>query len=343
MRRKQDLTLSLAELARRIGAEAPDPAVADLTVTGLSDLAEAAATELAFITGAKYMDKALASKAGAFLVPPGLCVEGRPCLTVADVWRSVFAILDIFNPDETTPAGIHPSAVVDPTAEIGANVSIGPLAVIEKGAQIGDNTEIGAQCFIGRNVVIGADSLLHPGVRVLERVEIGARVILHCGVVLGADGFGYKFMDGKIRKLPQVGTVILEDDVEVGANACIDRATFGETRIGAGTKIDNLVQVAHNCKIGPMCVLASQVGLSGSVRTGTGCIFWGQVGLADQLTVGNGVQVFAQSGVKDNIPDGAQFFGYPAGPMGEQARLLAAQKQLPDILKRLRSLEKKVK
>jgi UDP-3-O-[3-hydroxymyristoyl] glucosamine N-acyltransferase len=160
-------------------------------------------------------------------------------------------------------------------------------------------------------------------------------------VVLGADGFGYKPIDGKMRKLPQVGNVVIEDDVEIGANTCIDRATFGETRIGAGTKIDNLVQIAHNCRIGKSCGLAAQVGMAGSVETGDYCMLWGAVGIAPQLKIGAGAEIFARSGVKDDVPAGAKVFGYPAAPMGEMARILAAQKQLPEILKRLRSLEKK--
>jgi UDP-3-O-[3-hydroxymyristoyl] glucosamine N-acyltransferase len=288
------------------------------------------------------MEKALAGKAAAFLTPKGLRVPGRPCLLVPDVWKAVFAVLDLFWPEEAAVRGVHPTAVVDPRAEVGANVSIGALTVIEAGARIGDNVEIGAQCFVGRDARIGEDSLLHPGVRVLERVEVGKRVILHSGVVLGADGYGYKFLDGTLKKLPQVGTVVLEDDVEVGANACIDRATFGETRIGASTKIDNLVQIAHNCRVGRLCSFAAQVGLAGSVRVGDMTMFYGQVGVAENLRIGSGVQILAQSGVKNDVPDGGRFFGSPAGPLNEAARLLAAQRQLPQVLKRLRALEKKV-
>jgi len=343
MRRKRDLQLTLAEIAERLGAEAPAPSDAAVAISGLGDLDEAGPRDLAFVTGPKYMEKALASKAGAFLVPMGQRIKGRPCLAVADVWKSVFVALDLFWPEETPAAGIDPTAVVAREARIGANVSVGPLTVIERGAEVGENVEISAQCFIGRDARIGEGCLLHPGVRVLERVEVGRRVILHSGVVLGADGYGYKFVEGALKKVPQVGTVVIEDDVEIGANTCIDRATFGETRVGAGTKIDNLCQIAHNCRIGRMCGLAAQVGLSGSVRVGDLCMFWGQVGVADQLKIGGGAQILAQSGVKNDVPDGGRYFGSPAAPVGEAGRLLAAQKYLPDILKRLRALEKKAK
>lgn len=342
MRRKNSVSMTLAEIAAKLGGQVPTGESAGIVVSGISDLKEAGPFEIAFITGEKYLSQALQSRAAAFLTPSGFSVEGRECLTVPDVWKSVFALVDLFWPEEPAPAGIHPSAVVDPSALIGARVSIGPLAVVEAGARISDDTEIGAQCFVGRNATIGAGCLLHPSARVLERVQVGARVILHSGVVLGADGYGYKFVDGQYRKLPQVGTVVIEDDVEIGANTCVDRATFGETRIGAGSKIDNLVQVAHNCHVGKSCGMASQVGLSGSVEVGDFCMFWGQVGIADQLTIGAGSQILAQSGLKENVPPGSKIFGYPAGPLNEQARLLAAQKQLPDMLKRLRSLEKKL-
>ena len=342
MRRKKNITLNLAELAAQLRAQVTGAANArDVTLSGICTLEEAGPAELAFVAGDKYLARAAASKAGAFLVTQQTVVPGRPCLVVEHVWKAGLKALDIWYPDEHAPAGAHPSAVVSAAARLGAGVSVGPLAVIEDGAEIGEGAEIGAQCFVGRDARIGAGSLLHPGVRVLERVRVGRGAILHSGVVLGADGFGYEVIEGRGVKIPQVGTVVIEDDVEIGANACIDRAFLTETRIGAGTKIDNLVQIAHNCRIGRSCGFAAQVGIAGSTKVGDGCIFWGQAGIKDNLTIGNRVVLMGQSAPTGDVPDGAVLVGSPARPLPEMARIFAAENRLPDMLKRLRALEKK--
>lgn len=343
MRRKIDLLLTIKEFAERLG-----PQVLDIrndgagTISGFNTLEEASPTDAAFVATQQHAGAALASKAGAFIIPAEVTIEGRACIVVKDVQKAVLTVLNLFYPDQKRPAGIHPTAVIDPTVHIGQGVYIGPLTVVEENVEIGDGVEIGAQCFIARDARIGAGSLLYAGVRVLERVQVGRGVILHCGVVLGADGFGYKLIDGIPTKIPQVGTVVLEDGVEIGANTCIDRAALSETRIGMGSKIDNLVQIGHNCRIGRSCFFAAQVGVSGSTQVGDGSIFWGQVGVADHLKIGSMVQLLAQSGVKDDVPDGVHAFGTPALPVLESARLIAGQKRIPDILKRLRALEKKV-
>lgn len=343
MRRKKKTTLKLGELAERIGGEVVGRAsAASAEVGGISTLSAAEGQDLTFLSGKAYLDEAAKSQAAALLIPEEIEPLEKPCLRVPHLWKAVLACLDIWYPEEPAPRGIHPSAVVDPSAEIGENVAIGPLCVIEAQARIGSNTEIGAQCFVGRASVIGADVLVHPSVRVLESTEVGDRVILHSGVVLGADGFGYEVMDGRGVKIPQVGRVVIESDVEIGANSCVDRAFLTETRIGAGTKIDNLVQVAHNCRIGRSCGIASQVGIAGSSDIGDGCIFWGQVGVKDHIKIGNGVTLMGQSAPKDDVPDGASLVGSPAYPLSEAGRIMTAQRQLPDILKRLRRLEKKV-
>jgi len=343
MRRKNEVTLSLTELAERLdatitGTENPG----DIFLDGLSTLQSAGANDLAFVSNEKYLEKAAASKAGALLTNEKTAPEHHPCLVVGNVWETALAALDIWYPDEKPPAGIHPSAVVDPSALLGRNASVGPLAVIEAGVEIGENAQIGAQCFVGRDSIIGANTLLHPGVKVLERIVVGVNCILHSGVVLGADGFGYEVIDGRAVKIPQVGTVVIEDKVEIGANTCVDRAFLTETRIGAGTKIDNLVQIAHNCRIGRSCGLAAQVGVAGSTTVGDGCMFWGQVGVKDNLTIGNRVELMGQCAPTGNIPDGQALVGSPALPIIEQARIFAAQRRLPDLLKRLRAVEKKV-
>jgi len=345
MRRKRYLTITLEDLAERLGArlegcDRPDA----VELTGLSTLEEASASDLSFVTGAQYVSEAARSRAAAFLVPENAVVESRPCLVVGNVWKSVLAAQDLWHPEEPAPAGVHPSAVVDPAARIGEGVAVGPLTVIEAGAGVGDNAEIGAQCFIGRDARIGPGCLLHPGVRVLERVRVGRNVILHSGVVLGADGFGYEIIDGRGVKIPQVGTVVIEDDVEIGANTCVDRAFLTETRVGEGTKMDNLVQIAHNCRVGRSCGFAAQAALGGSTRVGDGCMFWGQAAAADHVTIGDGAVVLGQAGVKprDAVPSGERVFGTPAMPARQFARILTAQRQLPDLVKRLRALEARI-
>lgn len=351
MRRKKNVPLTLAELAERLGgrvdgpppaANGPAAAGPDALLTHLAALADAGPDDVSFVSAAKFLAEAAASQAGAFLVAGEDRVAGRPCIVVEHVWRAVLQVFDIWWPDEKPAPGVHPSAVVDPAAVVHPTASVGPLCVIEAGAQIGAGAEIGAQCFVGRDARIGEGTLLHPGVTVLERVEVGRQVILYTGCVLGADGFGHEVMDNRAVKIPQVGTVIVEDGVELGANTCVDRAFLRETRIGAGTKIDNLVQIAHNVRIGRSCGLASQVGVAGSTVVGDGVIMWGQVGVPDHVRIGHRAVLLARSAPKGDVPDGETYFGAPAVPVREGARILAATKQLPEMVRRVRALEKEV-
>ncbi|GAF67227.1 unnamed protein product, partial [marine sediment metagenome] len=320
MRRKQDVTVTPAELAKRVGGQVDaGGASAQPDLSGVATLDDAGPADVSFLTSECHLAEAEASRAAAFLAPGDLRVAGRPCIAVENVWKALLAALDVFWPDEPAPAGVHASAVVDRTARVGDGVSIGPLTVVEAGAEIGEGAEIGAQCYIGRDARVGAGSLLYVGVKVLERVQVGGNAILHSGVVLGTDGWKYEVIDGVPKKIPQVGTVVIEDGVEIGANSCVDRAFLGETRVGAACGIDNLVQIGHNCRIGPRNFICSQVGISGSVKTGAGCIFWGQVGIADGATIGDRATVNGQSGVRDDIPVGGEVFGSPALPMGEAA------------------------
>ncbi|MBN1867717.1 UDP-3-O-(3-hydroxymyristoyl)glucosamine N-acyltransferase [Candidatus Sumerlaeota bacterium] len=344
MRRKAERQIGIQELAERLGARLVGRLVGSAGDAVLSDLAtlpEAGPDDLSFVSDPKHLDAARESRAGALLVPEGVEIAGRPCLVVGNVWKTLLTAFDLWYPDEPAPEGVHPTAVVDPAAELGAGVSVGPMSVIEAGVKIGAGTQVGAQCFIGRDARIGEGCLLYPGVRIMERIQVGRGVILHSGVVLGADGFKYEVIDAMPVKIPQVGTVVIEDGVEIGANTTIDRAFLNETRIGMMTKIDNLVHVAHNCRIGRMNGIAGQVGFAGSIQTGDGCILWGQVGIRDQAKIGNRVTILAQSGVKDDIPDGETWFGAPAMPVKEAARIVAAQRRLPELMKRVKELEKK--
>jgi UDP-3-O-[3-hydroxymyristoyl] glucosamine N-acyltransferase len=246
-------------------------------------------------------------------------------------------------PPEVFKAGVHPSAVIDPSAVFEADqVSIGPHAVVEAGATIGRGTTIGAGCFVGEGVTIGTECRLHPRVTVLRHCRLGDRVILHSGVVIGADGFGFEQLaDGRREKIPQVGTVVLDDDVEIGANSCVDRARFGQTRIGAGTKIDNLVQIAHNVVIGKNCVVAGQTGIAGSARLHDGVTIAAQVGIAGHIEIGTGVVITGQSGVAKSMLEPGVYMGDRAEPIRRMLRIMAAVHQLPELVQRLRSLEKK--
>jgi UDP-3-O-[3-hydroxymyristoyl] glucosamine N-acyltransferase len=345
MRRKQQLILTLPELARRLGAQLELPAGQNfdaVTLNGLSTLECAQPHDLAFVGGERYRAAASQSQAGALLVTEADRIAERPCLVVPHVWKAALAAFDLWYPDIKPAPGIHPSAVVDPAAQIHPTASIGPLTVVEAGARIGAQVEVGAQCFIGRDVQIGDGTLLHPAVRLLERVQVGRGVIIHSGAVLGSDGFGYEIIEGRGVKIPQVGTIVVEDEVEIGANTTIDRAFLHTTRIGAGSKIDNLVQIAHNVQIGRCCGLASQVGVAGSTVVGDGVIMWGQVGVPDHIRIGDRAVLLAKSGPKDSIPAGETYFGTPAIPVKEAGRQLAAVKRLPDTLRQIKSLERQI-
>jgi UDP-3-O-[3-hydroxymyristoyl] glucosamine N-acyltransferase len=237
---------------------------------------------------------------------------------------------------------VHPTAILGEKVRLGKGVTIGPYCVVGDGAAIGDGSALGPQCIVDAGCVVGAGCRLAARVTLKGRVFVGDRVIVHPGAVLGADGFKYEPVDGRPLKIPQVGAVVIEDDVEIGANTTIDRAFLYETRIGRGTKIDNLCQIGHNVQVGPGCLMAAQVGIAGSTRLGAGCLLGGNVGLADNLTFGNGVVIGAASKVHGNHPDGARLMGYPAVEMREFARVAAAQQRLPGLLRRVGELEKKI-
>jgi UDP-3-O-[3-hydroxymyristoyl] glucosamine N-acyltransferase len=235
--------------------------------------------------------------------------------------------------------GIHPTAVVDVTAEVSPEASIGPLCTIEAGVRVGARAVLEAGVHVGRGSSIGRECWIHPRVVVYRECTIGERVRLHAGVVIGADGFGYEFQGGQHRKIPQVGTVVVEDDVEIGAGSCVDRARFGRTVIGRGTKIDNLVQVGHNVVVGPLCILVAQVGIAGSTVLGTGVIVGGQAGFADHLRIGDGARVAGQSGVARDLAPGETVMGSPAIPVLLEQRFAVLRQRLPEYAKRIDRLE----
>jgi UDP-3-O-[3-hydroxymyristoyl] glucosamine N-acyltransferase len=254
----------------------------------------------------------------------------------------VFArILGLLYPEtRRVDAGVDPTAVVHAESRIDPSTGVGPLCHVKKGAIIGRNCRLISSVFVGEDVTIGESCLFHPGVRILYGVKIGSNVILHPGVVVGSDGFGFAEAEGGFEKFPQVGSVEIGDDVEIGANTTIDRGALGDTRIGRGTKIDNLVQIAHNVEIGENCIIVSQVGISGSTKVGNGVILAGQVGLVGHIHIGDQVTVAAQSGVTHSAPSGKRLLGSPARDAMESKRIEAALRRLPELLKRVKELER---
>jgi UDP-3-O-[3-hydroxymyristoyl] glucosamine N-acyltransferase len=317
-------------LAAHLGAELIGRA--DLPIRGLAIIDDAGPQDLTFIRSAEFARRWAGSRAGGAIVTRGLAVPdhdaaSRALLVVPIADVALIRALELFAPPATAPTpGIHPSAAIDPTAEIGPGASIGPHCSIGPGSRIGQGTVLAAGVRIGRAVRIGAHCTLHPAVVIQDRCIVGDHCVFHPGVVIGADGFGYiPSPDGRgVLKVPHIGIVEIGRHVEIGANACIDRAKFGATTVGDGTKIDNLVQVGHNCRIGRACLICGGGGIAGSVTIGDGVIIGGQVGIADNSTIGAGARIGAMSGVNGVIPPGESWVGAPARPASEQLRSWAA-------------------
>ncbi len=334
-------TLSLGEIARLVGGrlEGPD----DRTIRRAAGIEDAGPDEITFVANRRYRGALAQTRAGAVLLPPDLaCPRGVACIRVSDPYAALVRVLLAFDPGPPELDGIHATAVVGEGATLASGVALGPHVTVGRGARLGARTRVAAGCVIGEAASLGEDCYLHPRVVVAHRCVIGNRVVVHAGAVIGADGFGYAPVDGVFCKVPQLGIVNVEDDVEIGANACIDRATFGETRIGRGAKIDNLVQVAHNVAIGEGSALAAQSGIAGSTRIGKGVRLGGQAGLAGHLRVGDGASIAAQAGVIGNVDSGETVSGYPARPHRDMMRVEAIVQRLPEFLKRLKALEQKL-
>jgi UDP-3-O-[3-hydroxymyristoyl] glucosamine N-acyltransferase len=331
---------TLAALAERLGGRAEGDA--GLAIVGATGLAEAGPGDVTFVEAARGLDAAAASAAGAVLLPPGLDLPGRNLIRVANPRLAFAETLALFHPVQRPPAGVHPSAVVENGAEIDPTASVGALCFVGAGARIGARAVLHPRVYVGPGAAIGDDALLHPGATVLERVVLGARVVLHAGAVIGSDGFSYVFDGRGHRKIPQVGTVEIGDDVEIGACATVDRATVGVTRIGRGTKIDNLVQVGHNVTIGEHVILVSQVGIGGSSRIGDGAVLAGQAGVGDHAEVGAGARVAGRAAVLRHVAPGATVSGFGPQPHGEFLRSQAVFEQLPQLRRRVGELEKRL-
>jgi UDP-3-O-[3-hydroxymyristoyl] glucosamine N-acyltransferase len=326
-----------------VGAELLGPA--DIRLDRIDALDRAVAGSLSFIRSGAYVKEWESSKASAALVsrdvPLGAVREtgsaasaqphARALLVVPDADLAMVGVLELLAVTaEPAKPGVHPSAAIDPSATVSPSATIGPCCTIGAGAVIGDNALLVAQVHIGRGAKVGNGTTLHPHVSILDRCSVGASCILHSGVVIGADGFGYRpSPDGRgLVKIPHIGNVVIDDHVEIGANTCVDRAKFGSTTIGSGTKIDNLVQIGHGCRIGRSCVICGKCGLSGSVVMGDGVLLGGGVSIGDNLEIGSGAKIAALSGVSSNVPPGAIWMGAPAGPAGEWRRTYAALRRM---------------
>jgi UDP-3-O-[3-hydroxymyristoyl] glucosamine N-acyltransferase len=332
------MTLTLRELAVLAGGELSGDGA--LTITGPAKIEDAGPGQITFVANPKYAHFLNSTRASAVVAPPGLDVPpGRSVIRAENPYFAFMLIVRAFFPEKPFLApGIHPSAVVGDGVRMGANVRLGAHVVIGDRCRIGDGTELLPGVVLGDDAAVGKNCVIHAGVSLRERVVLGDRVIIHDGTVVGSDGFGFAFEDGRYNKIPQVGTVVIEDDVEIGANVAIDRATLGETRIRKGAKLDNLIQIAHNCVIGEHTAIAGQAGLSGSTVLGRGVRVGGQAGFAGHLQVGDGAIVSAQAGVDKSVPEGIMVSGTPARPHREELRVEAAVRQLPKWMKEIRRL-----
>jgi UDP-3-O-[3-hydroxymyristoyl] glucosamine N-acyltransferase len=310
-------------------------------VRGIAPLDRAHAEELSFLSSPKYASLFAASRAGVVLVTPELVESpgvAKARIIVDRPHDALLALIPKFYLAPRAEPGVHPTAVIGRGARLGANVSIGAYAVIGDGARIDDDVVIDAHAVVGVGVAVGAKSHLYPSVTAYSGAVIGQRVIVHAGARVGSDGFGYVFRGGRHEKIPHVGRCIVEDDVEIGANTTIDRGSIDDTVIGAGTKIDNLVHIAHNCRIGRLCLIMAQVGIAGSVRVEDGCIIAGQVGISGHHTIGKGSTLAAQAGVFGDIPPGETWSGYPARPHKEALRAQATLFRLAPLMRQLEKL-----
>ena len=314
-----------------------------LVITGLASIKEAKQGELTFVDNPKYFPLLKTTKASAVFVSQKTDVKDKTFIVLKNPSLAFAKAALFFKKNDYKPLkGIHKTAVIAKDVKLGKNVAIGPYVVIEEKVVIAHGTRIYSGSFIGAKTTIGEQSLIYPNVTIREGTTIGKRVIIHSGTVIGSDGFGYVNVKGAHEKIPQIGTVVVEDDVEIGANVTIDRARFDKTIIGRGTKIDNLVQIAHNVTIGEGCIIVSQVGISGSVTIGKNAILAGQAGVAGHLTIGEGAVVMAQSGVTKSIAPKTTVSGFPAKEHGVAKKINAHTQRLPEYAQAIKELKNKI-
>ncbi len=332
---------TLKEIARLIDGKVVGDG--NIIITGASGIKEASEGDITFLANPKYMPLMDKTRAAAIITSEASQKTNKPIILTANPSLAFAKIISMIIPDEAGhPNGIDYTVVMGKNVSLGKDVAVGPYVVIGDNVTIGDNTIIYAGCFIGHHTKIGSHTLIYPHVSIRERISIGSRVIIHSGTVIGSDGFGFATIKGLHHKIPQVGTVEIADDVEIGANVTIDRARFDKTVIGRGTKIDNLVQIAHNVIIGENSLIVAQVGISGSTIIGDNVTLAGQAGLVGHITVGNNAIVTAQSGVSKSVPADTMVSGYPARPFMTTQRVNASLQNLPKLFDLVRELKKKI-
>lgn len=330
--------ITVEELAKKIGGTVDGDCC--VVVAGISDIEDVRDGCAVYVENAYSAARLVGKNPAVVICGEGLKLEGFNLIRVKNPKVGFAQALAVFHPSKMPPKGIHPSAVVEEGARVDASASVGALCFVGRGAEIGAEAVISSSCHVGEDARIGEGCLLHPGVRVLDGCVLGRRVILNSNVVIGGDGFGFAQDGGRHVKVPQVGNVVIEDDVEIGANSAVDRATIGSTVIGSGTKIDNLVQVGHNVKIGKNCILCGQAGLSGSCVLEDGVVLAGQVGVGDHIRIGAGSILGGKAGVATDIPPGVFYSGFPARPHTETLRIFSTLKRLPKIAKDVDKLMK---
>jgi len=314
----------------------------DVEIEGVGSLDYLCDNGIIYVEKKKFLKTALALDPAALVVGKEIKPEGKPHIEVEDPKLAFVKLLELFCPEVRKPAGIDQGAFIADDTFIGEGVTVMPGTVILSGARIGDNCMIYPGCVIEQDVTIGDECLLYSGVVIRERCSIGSDCILHSGTVIGSDGFGYYEKDGRRLKIPQIGTVKVGSSVEIGANCCIDRATVGDTVIGDDTKLDNMVHIAHNVKVGSGCYMAAMAAVSGSVTIGNNVVIMGQVGVGDHLSIADGTIILGKSGIHNDIKKADIYFGTPARQVREQHRINSSMKYLPELLKRVKSLEKKI-
>ncbi len=314
-----------------------------IEITGVAGIREAQEGDLTFLANPRYEPYLEQTRASAVIVAENHRSTSKALIRNPNPYLAFLKAVCFFRGEEERPEpGIHPTAVVADGASIDPTASIGPHTVIETGATVGPGVIVQAGGFLGARTAVGAATRLYPRVTIAEGCSIGERVIIHAGAVIGSDGFGF-VRDGDLyRKLPQIGNVVVEDDVEIGANVTVDRAAMGSTKIGRGSKIDNLVQIGHNVQIGEHCIIVAQVGISGSTQVGDNAVIAGQVGIVGHIEIGAGAQIGAKSGVSKSVKPGERVFGYPALPVGQAKRVEASLRHLPELVQSVRALRRRV-
>jgi len=333
--------IRLAELAAELGREVEGDG--EVEIHGVAELASADPLELAYVRSERFAEALERSRAGALIAPPGLDTGGRPVIRSPNPRLDFARVVQRLYPEPKPEPGVHPSAWVDTVAEVHPDASVGPGCAIGARSRVGPRSVLEANVTLYADVSVGVDCRIHSGCVLREQTVLGDRVVLQPGVVLGGSGFGYERDEqGRLQALPQRGRVVVEDDAEIGANSTVDRGTLGATRIGAGAKLDNLVQVGHNSRVGPGVIVVAQAGLGGSTVVESGAILMARAGVVDHKTVGAGAYVGPASGVTADVSPGARLLGAPALELGEARRIFAAWRRLPALLRRMRAVERRL-